>query len=188
MRLRTGPRRERGASLIEFAMLLPLLLILAIGAFEFGMLFRDSLSISTASRAAARVGASSANYGDADCVILEAAAGSIQSLESGTIDQVHIYKSDSSGSIPTNNSSFMRRYSPFQTGDPSLIACSGSDWNAEYLGTDWEPADRNNNPANSDWIGVRIQYDHAWFTGLAWFNGTFALEDEAVFRIEPPVP
>lgn len=179
---------DRGVTLTEFAVLMPLLLILALGAFEYGMLFRDSLTISTAAREAGRVSASSANYGDADCVILEAGAGALQSVQNGVIDEVHIYKSDANGSIPADNSSTMRRYSPFQSGDPSLIACSGSDWNAEHLGANWDPSARVNDEQNADWSGVRIEYSHTFQTGFLWFNGSRPLADEAVFRIEPPAP
>lgn len=180
--------REHGVALVELALLLPLLLLLAIGAFEVGMMLRDSLTVSTATREAGRVAASTANYGDADCVILEAAAGALQSIESGTIDEVHIYKSDTNGSIPGDNSPTMRRYSPFQTGDPSLVACSGFDWNAEHLGGSWDPDDRVNQVGSADWIGVRIRYGHTWFTDFAWFSGTVDLQDQSVFRIEPPAP
>lgn len=179
---------DRGATLVEFAILLPLLLLLSLGAFEYGMLFRDSLTVSTASREAGRVGASSANYGQADCVILEAAAGALQSLESGTIDEVHIFKSSASGAVPGDNSPDMRRYSPFSVGDPSLVACTGSDWNAEHLGSNWDPADRVNDPSNADWIGVEVQYQHGWLTDFLWFTGTTDLAEDSVFRIEPPAP
>jgi hypothetical protein len=184
----TRLRDEKGVTLTEFALLFGLLLMLALGAFEYGMLFRDSLTVATASREAGRVAASTANYGDADCVILEAAAGALQSLGSGTIDQVQIYKSSTTGSYPGANSSLNRRYSPFQPGDPSLIACNGSNWNAEHLGGNWDPSDRVNTEGNADWIGVRIDYSHQWYTGFLWWNGTFPLADDAVFRIEPPVP
>lgn len=180
--------RQEGVALTELALLLPLLVLLAIGAFEVGMMLRDSLTVSTAAREAGRVGASTANYGDADCVILEAAAGALQSIESGSIEEVHIYQSDSTGSVPGNNSPTMRRYSPFQTGDPSLVACSGFDWNAEHLGGAWDPDDRVNDVGRADWIGVRIRYGHTWLTDFAWFSGTIDLHDQSVFRIEPPAP
>ncbi|MGB7860014.1 MAG: TadE/TadG family type IV pilus assembly protein [Acidimicrobiia bacterium] len=181
-------RDDRGVTLTEFALLFGLLLMLAIGAFEYGMVFRDSLTVSTASREAGRVAASTANYGDADCVILEAAAGALQSLDTGTIDEIEIYKSSDTGTYPGSNSAFTRRYSPFQSGDPSLIACQGSDWNAEHLGASWAPGLRVNTQGDADWIGVRINYDHNWFTGFLWWNGSFALSDDSVFRIEPPAP
>lgn len=179
---------DRGVTLVEFSILMSLLLIVSLGAFEYGMVFRDSLVVSTAAREAGRVGASTANYGDADCVILEAAAGALQSLESGAVDEIHIYRSSATGSIPTLNSPEMRRYSPFVNGDPSLVACQGSDWNAEHLGGSWDPDDRVNTEGAADWIGVRIAYDHSWRTGFLWWAGTMNLTDDSVFRIEPPTP
>ena len=177
---------DRGVTMVEFALLFGLLLMLAIGAFEYGMVFRDSLTVTTAAREGGRVAASTANHGDADCVILEATAGALQSLNSGVIDEVHIYKSNASGGYPVAN--LTRVYSPFQSGDPSLVACTGSDWNAEQLGAGWEPAARVDPTLPAPWIGVRINYEHNWFTNFLWWNGTFSLSDDAVFRIEPPAP
>lgn len=45
-----------------------------------------------------------------------------------------------------------------------------------------------NDPQNADWVGTRIEYDHSWTTGFLWFDGTFSLADDGVFRIEPPAP
>ena len=188
MRRTRSQSGDRGVTLVEFSLLFGILMMLALGAFEYGMLFRDSLTVATASREAGRVAASTANYGNADCVILEAAAGALQSLNAGTIDEIHIFKSDENGSYPGSVSSFTRRYSPLQSGDPSLVACTGSDWNAEQLGMDWEPVDRVNTEGGADWIGVRISYDHTWLTNFLWWNGTVGLEDDAIFRIEPPAP
>lgn len=187
MRSRLG-NSDSGVTLVEFAVLLPMLVLIALGAFEYGMLFRDSLTVSTAAREAGRVAASSADYGEADCVILEAAAGALTSINSGEIDEIHIYRSSATGSIPGNSSSTMRRYRPAVPSDVSTIACFGSEWFAIHLGSAWDPDDRNNDPLNADWIGVRVAYTHSWTTGFLWFNGTTQLQDEAVFRIEPPAP
>lgn len=183
-----GPRPDRGVALVEFALVFTILLMIALGAFEYGMVFRDSLTVSTATREAGRVAASTANYGNADCVILEAAAGALQSIESGTITEIHIYKSSAAGSYPGATSSFTRRYSPFQPADPNLVACSGSNWNAEQIGGNWDPDDRVNAEGGADWIGVRIDYDHTWLTNFLWWTGTMDLSDDAIFRIEPPAP
>lgn len=178
---------ERGVTLTEFALLFGLLLMLAIGAFEYGMVFRDSLTVSTAAREAGRVAASTANYGDADCVILEAAAGALQSLETGVIDEIHIYKSDASGSYP-GVGAFNRRYKPYGTTGVKLTCGSGIEWQVLPGGASWAPGLRVNTQGDADWIGVRINYDHNWFTGFLWWNGSFALSDDSVFRIEPPAP
>lgn len=180
---------DRGAAVIEFSVVFALLLMICLGAFEYGMAFRDWLSVTVSAREGARVGASASAYGQADCVILEAAAGALQSLESGDLEEIHIYRSDSSGSYPGSNSPFNRRYSPFQTGDPNLVACaSGSQWNAEHLGGSWDPSDRTNTGVSADWIGVRVQFERQWMTDFLWFTGTASYDDDAVFRMEPPAP
>jgi hypothetical protein len=184
-RLREG---DRGTALVEFSVVFALLLTICLGAFEYGMAFRDWLSVTVSAREGARVGASASAYGQADCVILEAAAGALQSLTSGELEEIHIYKSDSAGSYPGANSSFNRRYSPFQTGDPNLVACAGSNWNAEFLGSNWDPSDRDNTGNTADWIGVRVQFERQWMTDFLWFTGTVLYEDDAVFRMEPPAP
>ena len=42
-----------------------------------------------------------------------------------------------------------------------------------------------NTVVGADWIGVRINYDHTWSTNFLWWNATFLLSDDAIFRIEP---
>ena len=174
--------------MVEFAVVFALLITLALGTYEYGMLFRDWLSVTVSAREGGRVAASAATFGQADCVILEAAAGALQSLESGTLTQVHIYKSSATGSYPGPSSSQTRRYRPGISGEPGLIACTGSDWFPLQLGTDWEPSDRSNSGVNADWIGVRVDFRHSWQTGFLWWNGTTDFSDDAIFRMEPPAP
>lgn len=179
---------DRGAALIEFALVFTLLLTLALGAFEYGMLFRDWLSVTVSAREGGRVAASAATFGQADCVILEATAGALQSLTSGSLTQVHIYRSSASGSYPGATSSFTRRYRPGIPGEPGLIACTGSQWFPLHLGGSWAPAARNNSGVNADWIGVRVDFEHEWLTDFLWFSGTASFSDDAIFRMEPPAP
>jgi Flp pilus assembly protein TadG len=51
-----GSRSERGAELIEFAIVVPILLLLLAGIFDFGMLFRTFEAVTNAAREGARVG------------------------------------------------------------------------------------------------------------------------------------
>ncbi|MGD2162761.1 MAG: pilus assembly protein, partial [Anaerolineales bacterium] len=56
--LRTTNRKERGQGLVEFALVLPIFLMLIMGIVEFGRLMFIYNSVATASREAARYGAS----------------------------------------------------------------------------------------------------------------------------------
>ena len=50
-------RRERGQSLVEFAVLVPVFMLILIGMLEFGLMFNHDLTLQYASREGARVGA-----------------------------------------------------------------------------------------------------------------------------------
>jgi Flp pilus assembly protein TadG len=50
-------RSERGAELVEFALTLPLLLLLVLGIIEFGFLFQEYEVVTNAAREGARIGA-----------------------------------------------------------------------------------------------------------------------------------
>lgn len=49
-------RGERGAELVEFALVLPVLLLIVAGIFEFGLLFQRFQAVTNAAREGARVG------------------------------------------------------------------------------------------------------------------------------------
>jgi len=179
-------REERGATLVEFSLIFTLLLMLALGAFEYGMALRDWISVTIATREGARVAASAANYLEADCTILEATTGALRSFRVGNVRQVHIYKSDEDGSYNAGQSNRYRPYLGGSTGGLPLVACGASTW--VRLANSWPPASRISSSEDTFWIGVRLIYDHPWQTNFLWWNGTVQWTDDAVFRIEPPPP
>lgn len=174
--------------MVEFAVVFTLLLTIALGAFEYGMLFRDWLSVTVSAREGARVGASAGTITNADCVILEAAAGALQSLNSGELDRIAIYRSSPPGSYPGDTNGFTRRYRPANGDSPDLTCSVGSEWIVVNPGNSWSPAARNDEGINADWIGVRVEFTHNWLTDFLWFSGSASFADDAVFRLEPPAP
>jgi hypothetical protein len=38
------------------------------------------------------------------------------------------------------------------------------------------------------WGGVRVEFEHTWYTNFLWWTGTIDFSDDAVFRLEPPAP
>jgi Flp pilus assembly protein TadG len=63
LRLRRRVRSEKGAELIEFALTLPLLLLVLLGIIEFGFLFQEYEVVSNAAREGARIAVLSASAG-----------------------------------------------------------------------------------------------------------------------------
>jgi Flp pilus assembly protein TadG len=55
-RLRRRARSERGAELIEFALTMPLILLVVLGIIEFGFLFQEYEVVTNAAREGARLG------------------------------------------------------------------------------------------------------------------------------------
>ena len=72
MKARTD--HERGAALVEAALISGLLVFIALGAIEWGFGLKDWLSVTSGTREGARVGAAAGDETDADCRILEATA------------------------------------------------------------------------------------------------------------------
>lgn len=57
MRRRPDPGRERGTAAVEFALVLPLVLVVALALVQTGLLVRDRLLVEAAARAGARTAA-----------------------------------------------------------------------------------------------------------------------------------
>jgi Flp pilus assembly protein TadG len=187
--MRRRPVTERGAVTIEAALITGLLIMIAIGAFEYGMAFRSSLGVAAASREGARVGASfgtglttgPGNGYDADCRILEASAAALASATDNEVVRVTITDHDPN----TNTDGVFNTYRPFVDGtdDPLLQRCST--WFEEFH--TWDENSRDNTGVDRDWVKVEVEYRHFWITGFLWFNGSTTWSDSATMRVEPIV-
>lgn len=177
---RTPDDGEKGAALIETAMVFGLLLMLALGAFEFGMAFQSWFGVSAASREGARVGASVGPTVNADCRILESVAAALQSTSGDEVRQVTIFDHDpASGTDGAFNA-----YRPFDptADDPVNLRCTS--WFI-MSGSGWSETSRDNAGADRDWIGVEVEFSHAWITGFLWWNGSVDWSNRSIMRIEP---
>jgi Flp pilus assembly protein TadG len=78
-KLRNRGKDERGAALIEFALVMPLLLILVLGMIEFGWLLGNNLDVRHGAREAARLAAVDAGsvvaMGDLVCASMDFSSG-----------------------------------------------------------------------------------------------------------------
>ena len=90
--------------MVEFALVAVLLLMLVFGIIEFGLAFRDRLTIGNAGQTAARVGTAVGNADEADFVMLQALEQTLANLPSsgvGVVKYVDFYKANAAGN-PTS--------------------------------------------------------------------------------------
>ncbi|MDR6905398.1 Flp pilus assembly protein TadG [Agromyces sp. 3263] len=78
-------RNERGAAAVEFALIIPLLLLLVFGVMEFSRLYNEQISLSNAARSAARVMAIGNNQANAKNAAITAAPSLNPLLASGNV-------------------------------------------------------------------------------------------------------
>lgn len=163
---------ESGSSLVEFAMVAVLLLTIVFGIVEFGLAFRDRLTIGNAGQSAARVGTAVGDGPEADQVMLEALEQTLANLPSGgvgIVKYVDFYEADANGNpvggCPGGN---CVRYTYQYVDGPGPLCdwnpCPGYDGSGGYGGS-WTPMARDVQVGNLDVMGVDIVFSHDWITG-----------------------
>ena len=175
-------KQERGATLIEFAVIFPLIIVLVMGIAEFSLAFKDWLTISHASREGARAGATAANDIAADIQILSAiedalTGGDLQSI-------INVQVSDPDGVDSTTYT---------YTGDPICAWTPCPDPSAgapplyapPYQAPNYLPEDRDVTAPSPGRIQVSVTLTHNWFTGF--FGSTSTWTSDTIMRLEPRV-
>ncbi|HEX9853901.1 MAG TPA: TadE/TadG family type IV pilus assembly protein [Acidimicrobiia bacterium] len=192
-------RFERGTTILEFTIVASLLFSMLFGIIEFGLAFRDRLTISNATQNAARVGAARGDDADADFEILKAMESSLSNLPNTGIQIVKfvdVFRATTAG-LPASGcpGAACNRYT-YTPGGP------GCDWNpcpdpdAGYSGWPWNPSSRDVALPDLEVLGVRTTFSHNWITGgliplpnvdCTGAPGTSCWVDIALFRQEPQV-
>jgi hypothetical protein len=187
-----GRRRQRGQTLVEFSLVIPLAIVLIMGIIEFALAFNALLSINFATREAALVAAEAGNYSDADCVILNMVDSTIGApANDGQIAEVKIYKATTTGAETATANTYTR------TGSFSCTLPDGASITVPYArigGENYVQASRCNVLAGCggqklDHIGVKVTYTYRWHTplsGLLDMSGTgYTLVKSNAMRMEP---
>lgn len=198
LRTRARGHDERGAVLVEVVIILPVLLIIALGVFDVGLGWRASLTISSAARSGARVASNLGIDAGADRQALASVAAALGSIPSEQIDLVVIYKADgNAGEVPagcltsvarTAGGSAAHNCNVYTATD--LAAAATSSAYTTNCSTSrhrfWCPPNRANeqgSTAGPDFLGVYVRVNHATQTKM--FGSTMVIDDQAVMRIEP---
>ena len=94
---------SRGAVLVEFVLIAPVFALLVAGVLEFGLAFRDSMTVSNALRSGARVGSNAGRERLADYTILKSVEAAMKEVPTSRVIRVVVYKaSTSSSNVPAS--------------------------------------------------------------------------------------
>ena len=201
---------HQGQGLVEFAIVVPVFLLLLLGMLEFGLAFTHNQALEYATREGARVGAALANGGGP----LGCSAGPpIQSPNASTVDPliiaavervldspgspiannlarvpaIHIYKADANGNEvaggPVDIWTYNQGAGPTVDGRALDYTLSSATWGA--------CSRQNGDPADS--LGVSLTYSYQMQTGygaiLRFFGGagwsTIQMSDRTVMDLNP---
>ncbi|MDQ2965914.1 MAG: pilus assembly protein [Chloroflexota bacterium] len=186
--------RQRGQSLVEFALVIPLFLLMFVAILEFALVLNAVLAINFATREASLIGAEAGNASDADCVILAAVEHSVgPPAAANEITGVRIYQADRNGAIiPGRVNAYVR------TGQTVCNYPDGTVLRVPYSpsgGPGYPEASRCNVLAGCggsttlDQIGVEVTYQSAgrtpMHTLLGWSPTGYTLVKSNAMRMEP---
>ena len=102
-RRRCLPREsERGAALVETAILIPLVILLTFGLIEFSSAYQSSAVATSASRAAARTGSAEALLPTYAIDAATAAATALHTVGANEPQVLWIYKADATTGLPSS--------------------------------------------------------------------------------------
>lgn len=85
-RRRTNIRNERGQTMVEFALVIPILCVILFGILQFGALYNDYVTLTDATRVGARKAATSRHEADPEAAAEAAARNSAQDLDPAKVD------------------------------------------------------------------------------------------------------
>ena len=171
---------ERGAALVEFVLLLPLLILITFGLIEYSSAYQSASAATGAARSAARTASAEAMLSTFATDAATAASTSLRTLPSTEPVELWVYRANAQG-LPESGG--------FAT---CAAHCIKYAWNAQTrlfdtanpTGDGWPASSQNAcNQANWDTVGVFVKLNHKFLTSL--FVPSITLTDHALFRLEP---
>lgn len=174
---------SKGATLVEAAIVLPVILLVVIGTMEIGLAFKDYLTVGALSREGARVAALAGRDADADCAVVRGIGAIATTGDLSRIASIQIYKAAEG----TGNQGVTNVWT-YTGGDPDsceLPIDPTDSWSHGAIA--YTPGSRQTTVGSTplDIIGVRITLDRSWVTGFPPFRGSFTIDESTITRLEP---
>ena len=171
--------RERGAVLVEAAIIFPILIFIVLGIGEFSIAYRNSLTVSSASRAGARTASALARNAEYATDARDAVAAALHALPPDRWQEVWVYKAQkptdlNPGMPDSGNFSSCTQCVRF-TFDPATAT-----WTESGA---WAADTQDACAGEAEYVGVYVKAEHRYATKL--FGSTRTLQDHTVMRFEP---
>ena len=216
--MRLAPRRRRGRSdsgvtAVEFAIVVPVLLLLILGMLEFAFVMRDYLSVRSATSVGARTASTGASAGPGTCpglpvcspanpstydypALAQGAADAIQQAGSAMpqdyVDYLLVYESNDKGYPGAAGNTTMPTMA--QCGTSPYVNCVAFKWAKAidrfvYVGGTWNSSTiyacppSASNVNGPDAVGVFMHATHPYLSGL--FGKTLSITEKTVLQFEP---
>ncbi|MGB5755280.1 MAG: TadE/TadG family type IV pilus assembly protein [Acidimicrobiales bacterium] len=192
---RTGSDAERGAILVELAIVAPLVIVLVLGIFEITVAWSQDQTVVQAARSGARAVTQTGQDERADQVALRSVKATFDDRWT-EVQRVVVYEATSAdGSPPTACISSGVTVSPGGVNCNVYVSADLADVLDESRFTDgpncgsgkssnWCPSVRDRGLNTADWVGVWVEYDQPWLTGLFPIGG-YTITERTVMRMEP---
>jgi Flp pilus assembly protein TadG len=140
-------RKERGQSMVEFALTAPMLIVLLLGLVEMGHAFNSYMTIVAASRDSARLGAQlGVTSPSSKPTLLNLVASETERLDNAPIPIA----------------------SPTSTGSPSTSGTYGTNCGSSDPGVcvSWDSNAPASGGPTDKWVDVRVCYNHSLIVGI----------------------
>lgn len=167
---------HRGQGLLEFALILPLFLLLLFGVIEFALINASIGAFNFATQDAARFGAITGptDPNSDSAMLTQVIMPRINTIVAAQLQTIEVFKANEDGSC---------------YGGPATFPCSTEDFysaQTQQWSYGWPTSVRNDQLVVGDYLGVRITYTYTYITAFfATMSPAVTLSAESIQRIEP---
>jgi hypothetical protein len=194
-RSRRSGASDRGATIVEFALLMPILLLLGLGTADMGLAWVATDRVESASAQAARVAAVSGSKVETDRDVLVALTTALPAGELAKLDRVVIFKPGAGGAMPAGcvkvagdlsetGATDCNTYTGATARSATATSMTGFGGTTGSKDRYWAPASRKDKLADPpDYIGVWLRTTHD--SQVAGLFGSVIMTKVTILRIQP---
>lgn len=185
-RARRQQRGQRGQSLVEFALVAPIVFFLIFGVIEFALIEASIAAYNFAAKDSARLGSLLGRTdATADGRMLDLIASRVNGVVLAQTVKVEIYRADYSGTMVTTTQVDPGTGQVVTVAYENVYTAPIASPPVASPGT-WPVDNRRDNLLDADYLGVRITYRYTYLTAFISGGSTsLTLTANSVQRIEP---